>query len=198
MPHSYLEVRHGVTSERVPISGEKLTLGKDEANDICIAHDPSISHLHMALERYGASWVVRDLGSSNGTYLNGERILGEKQLRDGDELKIGSTSIIFKADSPPPATATQKAQPAPELTRREKDVLIALCRPILSGSMFTTPASIKQIAEELVVTENAVKQHLGRLYDKFKIFKEEGPRILQLANEAIGRGAVSLADLKPH
>lgn len=196
MSHTYLEVRHGVTSERIPVSGEKLTLGKDEANDICIANDPSVSHLHMVLERYGASWVVRDLGSSNGTYLNGERILGEKQLRDGDELKIGSTSITFKADSTSP-TVTQKAQPAPELTRREKEILIALCRPVLSGSMFTRPASIRQIAEELVVTENAVKQHLGRLYDKFKIFKEEGPRTLQLANEAIGRGAVSLADLKP-
>ena len=63
----------------------------------------------------------------------------------------------------------------PELTRRERDVLAALCRPALESDVFTEPASVRQIAEALVVTEAAVKQHLMHLYDKFGI-RETGER----------------------
>jgi DNA-binding NarL/FixJ family response regulator len=81
-------------------------------------------------------------------------------------------------------------------TRRERDVLVALCRPVLSADLFTEPASIRQIAEELVVTEAAVKQHLLRLYDKFGVFDSGERRRVRLANEAVRRGAVTLADLR--
>ncbi|GIU99087.1 MAG: hypothetical protein KatS3mg014_0703 [Actinomycetota bacterium] len=57
----------------------------------------------------------------------------------------------------------------PELTRREREVLVALCRPAASGEVFTEPASVREIARELYVTEAAVKQHLLHLYEKFGI-----------------------------
>ena len=61
------------------------------------------------------------------------------------------------------------ATPVPELTRRERDVLAALCRPLASDRPVAIPASIREIAAELVVTEAAVKQHLLNLCDKFEI-----------------------------
>ena len=73
-------------------------------------------------------------------------------------------------------------------------MLVALCSPMFSGDVFREPASTRQIASELVVTEAAVKQHLSRLYDKFGIFEQEGRRA-RLANEAIRRGAVSTAEI---
>jgi DNA-binding NarL/FixJ family response regulator len=60
--------------------------------------------------------------------------------------------------------------------------------------VFREPASTRQIASELVVTEAAVKQHLSRLYDKFEVFDREGRRA-RLANEAIRRGAVSTGEI---
>ena len=48
-------------------------------------------------------------------------------------------------------------------------MLLALCRPLLTGDAFTEPASIRAIAAELVVSEAAVKQHLSRLYVKFDV-----------------------------
>src|SRR5919197_406907 len=82
----------------------------------------------------------------------------------------------------------------PELTRRERDVLVALCRPALGGDVFTEPASVREIAAALVVTEAAVKQHLLHLYDKFGIADTGERRRVRLAREAIRRRAVVLPD----
>jgi DNA-binding NarL/FixJ family response regulator len=78
---------------------------------------------------------------------------------------------------------------APDLTRREVEVLNALCRPALRHEAFVAPATAKDIADELVVTEAAVKQHLLRLYQKFRI-PEGGNRRGRLANEVIALGVV--------
>src|SRR5262245_49992976 len=76
----------------------------------------------------------------------------------------------------------------PELTRRERDVLAALCRPLASDRPVAMPASIREIAAELVVTEAAVKQHLLNLYDKFDIQEGAESRRIALAREAVLRG----------
>jgi tetratricopeptide (TPR) repeat protein len=81
----------------------------------------------------------------------------------------------------------------PELTRRERDVLGALCGPVLSEEVFAEPASVAEIARSLVVTDAAVKQHLLHLYDKFGIDAAGGRRRVILAKQAIKLGAVDLA-----
>lgn len=61
--------------------------------------------------------------------------------------------------------------------------------------MFTEPASTHAIADDLVITQAAVKQHLANLYDKFAV-GADGPRRARLANEALRRGAISLTQLR--
>jgi len=180
----------------VRLEAERFTIGQAPSNDVAIAADGSISRLHAALERYPAGWCVRDLGSRNGTYVNGERLWGERTLRHGDEIRVGRTRMIFRGEPLDVAAVTEAPAQAPDLTVRERDVLLSLCRPLLNGDAFSEPGTVRQIAEELVVTKAAVKQHLQRLYDKFRIDEGEPPRRLRLANEAITRGAVSLADLR--
>ena len=76
-------------------------------------------------------------------------------------------------------------------------MLVELCRPLLKGSAFTPPATVREIAKRLFVGEAAVKQHLGHLYDKFGIFDDDGtPKLVRLANAALETGAVTLRDLK--
>jgi tetratricopeptide (TPR) repeat protein len=82
--------------------------------------------------------------------------------------------------------------PAPELTRREKDVLGALCRPLHGDDVVAQPASVKEIASELVVTEAAVKQHLLHLYDKLRIAEGGERRRVALARAAIRLGLVEV------
>jgi DNA-binding NarL/FixJ family response regulator len=94
--------------------------------------------------------------------------------------------------------STGESRPeAPQLTRRERDVLVELCRPLVaSEEAFTEPASIHEVAEALFVSDAAVKQHLLRLYDKFEIFDDDaGRRRVQLANTVIDRGVLTRTDL---
>ena len=173
----------------------RLTLGSDPANDLALTADPTLSRLHAVLERYEAGWCVRDLDSRNGTFVNGQRIWSERPLRPGDELRVGATRLVYRGDEPGGA-GTQASEPAPELTRREREVLLVLCRTVLAGEAFTEPASIREIADALVVTEAAVKQHLAHLYDKFGIHGGGERRRVRLANDALRRGAVTMAGLR--
>jgi pSer/pThr/pTyr-binding forkhead associated (FHA) protein len=175
----------------------RISVGRATTNDVAVPSDPELSRLHCVLEAIGDEWCVRDLNSSNGTFVNGERLWHDQPLHNGDEIRVGRTRIVYRAgEGAIDVTATRTAAPPPDITRRERDVLLALCRPVLSADLFTEPSSIRQIAEQLVVTEAAVKQHLLRLYDKFQVFESGERRRVRLANEAVRRGAVSLADLR--
>lgn len=197
MEGAYLEMLSPSGSSVVPLGRDKIAVGKAESNDASLPDDPLVSRLHAVFERYASGWCVRDVGSRNGTFLNGERIVGDRLLRPGDEIRIGKTRMIFKLPAYAGApTATQSAQSAPpDLTRRERQILVALCRPVLGRGLLVEPASIKAIAAELVISESAVKKHLGRLYDKFGIREPDERRRGRLVSDAIGCGAVSLGDL---
>jgi pSer/pThr/pTyr-binding forkhead associated (FHA) protein len=181
---------------QVPLVSGRVTVGKGGENDIVLPGDPTVSRLHAVLEQFPAGWCVTDLGSSNGTFLNGERIWAQQRLRHGDEVRIGRTRLLFRNSSDVGHTVTESEEDAPVLTPRERDVLVVLCRPLLARDMFTEPASIKEVAAELVVSEAAVKQHLVNLYAKFDVGDEMTHRRTRLANEAIRRGAVTIGDLR--
>jgi predicted component of type VI protein secretion system len=195
-----LEVWRPSGVESVSLEDERVTVGADRSNGVWIADDDTVSALHAVLESYGSGWAVRDLGSRNGTYLNGERVLAEQTLRDGDELRLGSTRLVFRDRGKPAAargrTAALGGELRPDLTRRERDVLVALCRPLASSDPFPQPASIRAIATELVVTEAAVKQHLLHLYEKFGLHHRSENRRVRLANEVILRGMLTPTELR--
>jgi hypothetical protein len=194
---TYLEVWRPTGAELVALGSGHVTVGKASTNDIGLGSDHTVSRLHAVFERYDAGWSVRDLNSRNGTFVNGQRIWGEHPLHAGDEIRLGKTRLVYRPDGSSSAlTVTEAAEGAPDLTRREREVLFVLCRPVLTGDVFTEPASIRQIAEALVVTDAAVKQHLIHLYDKFEIHEQGERRRVRLANEAVRRGAVTIADLR--
>jgi len=191
---SYVEVwgRSGRTLRA--LDSQRLTVGTLEANDVVVDAD-GVSRVHAVFERFGDTWCVRDLGSRNGTFVNGGRIIGERALHSGDEILLGRLRLLFHG--PAQGTSTAAIAEPPPLTQRERDVLLALCRPLLLGDAFTEPASTRAIAADLVVSEAAVKQHLSRLYAKFDVVAHGERRRVQLANAAVARGAVKLGDLRP-
>ncbi len=191
---SYLVIRSRHGQELRQLEGERLSVGAADSNDVVIG-DPLVSRLHAAFERLAGGWCVRDLGSRNGTFLNGLRLTAERPVRTGDEIRVGDTTLVFTTDEAF-GPATQEAPLPPRVTAREYEVLLELCRPLGSGDVFTEPASVREIARALTVTEGAVKQHLGSLYDKFGLTDPEPHRRARLANEALHRGVITLADLR--
>ena len=152
----------------------RLSLGKSADNDLLIADDPAVSRVHALLEHVGPAWCLTDLGSTNGTSVNGERLFAPRTLSDRDEILVGRTRLVLRDPAARGDVTTEPLRAAPARTAGEQRVLVELCRPVLSGRAFTPPSSVRAMAEALFVTESAVKQHLDRLYDKFGIRTEAG------------------------
>ncbi len=183
-------IRIEETGDVIPLAEAVTTIGRGSGVDVRLA-DPSVSRLHAEIVRHGPYAYVADLGlSRNGTRVNG-RLVARRVLEEGDVLSFGAARCrvggIPREDIA--AEVELRRSASPELTRRELDVLTSLCRPALSDEAFVAPATAREIAADLVVTEAAVKQHLLRLYQKFRIPEGQNRRV-RLANEVIALGLV--------
>jgi hypothetical protein len=177
----------------------RLTLGREPACDFCF-DDHEVSRLHCELELVGGQWVLGDHGlSRNGTFLNGERVHGERALHDGDTIRLGATVVTYRA---PGERTDRETRPAPEsqlaesLTPTQRAVLIALCRPYREGSPFAIPSSNQAIADEVLLSVPRVKAHLHDLYERLGV--EDLPhnaKRAKLVEVAFQTGAVTAREL---
>jgi len=88
-----LVVRQGPEiGTRFSLDGDQVTVGRVPGNDIQL-DDVTVSRQHAVLVRQGAAWLVRDLGSLNGTYVNSERV-DESVVQHGDEVQIGRFRLV--------------------------------------------------------------------------------------------------------
>jgi hypothetical protein len=147
----------------------RVTIGRDPAADIPLAWDAEVSRTHALLEQVGRGWTVVDDGlSRNGSFVNGARVIGRRRLRDKDRLVFGATAVTYR-ETTGGITQTASAIDAPAaipLTPMQRKVLIALCRPV-HESASATPATNRQIAEEVYLTVDAVKAHLRVLFERY-------------------------------
>jgi pSer/pThr/pTyr-binding forkhead associated (FHA) protein len=72
----------------LPETDGPVTLGRSRNCD-CVLADPSVSRRHAELRREGGRWILRDLGSRNGTRVNGARLLAEAEVGPGDRVSFG-------------------------------------------------------------------------------------------------------------
>jgi pSer/pThr/pTyr-binding forkhead associated (FHA) protein len=151
----------------------RQTIGRGEGCDLSFYWDHEVSRLHAQLERIGSDWVLIDDGlSRNGTYVNGERLQGRHRLRDGDVILTGATTISFRANRLPPSPETKVAKNVVtiySLSPTQRQVITALCRPYISGTPYATPATNQQIAAEIYLSIDSVKNHLRTLFGKFGV-----------------------------
>lgn len=88
----------------VPLDRERYTVGRSSNNDLCYPDDSGLSRQHLVLERVGDSWFVQDLGSKNGTFVNGVRITAPEVLGPNDRVTAGHITIDFGTHGPVPAS----------------------------------------------------------------------------------------------
>ena len=86
------------------------TLGRHPDNTIQLL-DRIVSKNHCHIDRVGDAYVLKDLGSLNGTFINGERVSGQRKLRAGDEIALGSTKVFFNGT--PESAPTQRVATGP-------------------------------------------------------------------------------------
>jgi len=169
----------------VPLLQDRLTIGRNPAGDIFIDH-PRASRNHAILEQRDDGFVVRDLGSTNGTWFRSERIT-EHRLASGDTLQIGPARLVFK-DAIQPDDLTMVDE-TPTLIDNPRIPVVFV--PGLMGSnlwlgeervwpnvrtlftqpeLYTLPDKVplepRGIVNEVVIVPNLIKQEMyGRLGD---------------------------------
>jgi hypothetical protein len=84
-------------------SGDRIELGEGRnligrlSDCRIMISDGNTSRHHAEIHRSGSGFVINDLGSTNGTFLNGERLSGDRRINDGDIITVGSVSLRFEA-----------------------------------------------------------------------------------------------------
>jgi hypothetical protein len=164
----FVELRDGDGIQHlIPLAGERITVGRSPASGLALPWDAQVSRTHASLECIDGVWTLLDDGrSTNGTFVNEERVQGRRTLRHLDVIRVGATRLRFH--DPSEATDSKLTEVAsqafiPTITPAQLRVLIALCRPAEG------PASNEQIADELTVSIDTVKTHMRALFDAFSL-----------------------------
>ena len=116
----WLRVRGEGAGARLEVADE-LTVGREQAGLGAIAEDAELSRRHARFVRTDSGFTVEDLGSSNGTFVNGKRISAKTALRPGDVVQVGTTELEVVADpttqeTPSPQSRETKPTPTPTPT----------------------------------------------------------------------------------
>lgn len=166
------------------------SVGRAPSSDLLLGWDERVSRVHARFERADDAWMLVDDGlSTNGTFVNEERLNGRRGLNDGDILRFGETAVTFRSPAQSPAPATV-------LSSTQRRVLVALCRPYQGAGPLARPATDDQIAEELFLAAGEVRAHLRVLSAKLGL--EDSPDAdarARLAQRALSAGLVSDRDL---
>ena len=195
---AFLVLRDDAEQQRiVALDGEakpRITVGRSERADVALSWDGEVSRLHAEIECAAGEWVVLDDGlSSNGTFVNGQRISGRRRLADGDAIRVGATVMLFRNPlaGPAPTVRGSVGVTFEQLSDTQRRVLVALCRPYAGSLHLASPASNQQISEELFLSVDTVKANLRAMYQLFGVARlPQNQKRAQLAERAITWGLV--------
>lgn len=119
-----MSFQYKITIQSGPEAGKEFTLdkmelflGREPGNDL-VVNDPEVSRRHARLKKIGTQYLLEDMGSTNGTFLQGNRITLPVMLQSGDEIKIGERVVIryeiSQIDPNATVVSVRREVPAPE------------------------------------------------------------------------------------
>jgi FHA domain len=178
------------------------SIGRRDGVDIKLAWDLRVSGVHARLECAAGEWTVGDDAiSTNGTFVNEQRVAGRQRLANDDRIRVGGTILVFKqrpAGNVLPTQVDGAQLPARRPTPGQQRVLVALCAPLLSDPAQRLPATNQVIAEVTHLSIGAVKMHLRGLFEKFELeHVGQHDKRVRLAERAVASGLVRRHDVPP-
>jgi pSer/pThr/pTyr-binding forkhead associated (FHA) protein len=199
----FLVYRDGEGGQRIVVVEEgtdALWIGRGASADLRLDWDEEVSALHAQIEVVRDECTLLDDGlSRNGSFVGEQRVDGRRRLRDGDTLRFGRTTVLFRrpGEGAPEATVAAGQVPgAATISPGQRRVLLALCRPFKDSSPFATPATNQVIAEELHLSVDAVKTHMRALFEKLEVEDlPQNQKRVALVERALQSGAVSRREL---
>jgi pSer/pThr/pTyr-binding forkhead associated (FHA) protein len=132
-------IRNGsLKGKRLPVKVPIVNIGRADYNDVVLA-DPSVSTNHAKLQRRDGVWVLSDVGSTNGTFVDNERVEGEVPLSPGSTLRFGEVAVLWEPFDQPsgsrvPGTKLVEAIDAAPASPAESKAEGSGRRPIRPGA----------------------------------------------------------------
>lgn len=173
-------IRHnGSTPDKLPLSSQVVTIGRDARNDVVLDTE-AVSRLHARLECEQGMWYVTDLGSTNGTFLNTEKLpsYAPHTISFGDKLRVGDFRLeLYKTGESFGRSGVPTSLISPEFDEDEKKTEeISLARQLFSGvgesladtvdddqsTVKAPPPSLEEQAERFAPPINSLSEVLAR------------------------------------
>ncbi len=163
------------SGQEFPLNGDELVIGRSADNPVAIP-DTSVSRKHALVRKTDSGWAVSDLGSGNGTTLNGEALADETPLNDGDVIVIGDTELVYSGPGGAPAAAAEAEAPsrrAPVRTARTGAERPSRGRPVRTGRASEDPAAAAARKRKLMLGLGGVMVLLLSLAVGFKAIQKK-------------------------
>lgn len=158
-----LEVSSETGTARFPARGTVVRVGRAADNDVVLSAEPTVSRHHAELVCEHAGWLVRDLGSHNGTHVNGVRLADGASQAVGprDVVGLGTVTVRLVSDEGDGLTVEdgrgrEMHRLLTALSQREREVL----------ALVAAGRTDDQVATELFISVKTVHSHLDRIRDK--------------------------------
>ena len=136
--------------ERLQVRTPVVNVGRAEYNDIVLS-DPSVSTVHAKLQRREELWILTDQGSTNGTWVDGERVADEAVLTPGASIRFGEVKVLFDPAELPAPTQGQPTVATPSLPGEERARPARPARPASPEDEPARPARPTRPARPVVV-----------------------------------------------
>ncbi len=88
------------------LTSDSITIGRSSDNDLAYPEDAGLSRRHLTIEKSDAEWLIRDLGSKNGTIINDQRLRGARVLNAGDRVRASRLSLVYEVEEIDPFEGT--------------------------------------------------------------------------------------------
>lgn len=173
---------------RVPLHGQRVSLGRSSENDLAYPDDSVLSRRHMAFDFDGLDWWVEDLNSTNGTSVNEVRLQGRQRLQLGDTVTAGRLTIVYGLPSEPDPGVVF-------VSETERPIRPGLGFNLDSPASGTSAQTIESVQKSPAITGSSRVQALldaGRLISSDRPLDELFRVILDLVLGAVGgsRGVI--------
>lgn len=161
-----------------------LLMGRDPSCELAFPRDAELSRRHLVMEQDGDLWAIRDLGSTNGTRVNGKPLSGRYNLQPGDTITASKISILFRTQGEPismrPRTVVFETSKIEALSEGTVSVHLE----DLLGSQEARPVSFTPGGKQWLTPLQALLR-VGRELASRRPLQDQFPAILELALEAV-------------
>jgi membrane protein involved in colicin uptake len=143
--HAFLTVSK--TGQLFPLDENLITIGRKPDNNIVLANDLKTSRYHATISREADSFILHDVGSANGTYLNSQRITTPQAIHNGDTLEVGDTIFtvtLSTGDTKPSTTGDVAAMVSAAMTLTVDTTEIAFQEALAHDNPYVGPRTFTQ------------------------------------------------------